>query len=257
MTNTCKNCNNKYTGNFCNQCGQKQTIGSFTFKHIMAEGLHAFTHADKSILSLVKNLVTDPGKVAYEYIVECKRKKYFNLFTFFLMITALSAFFASKDLAIKQAVFHDNNEYGQLFNVYSKLLTLATIPVLAFFLWLINIHKNRLRYSEYTVFAMILLSVSSIIDIAVNGINIFLTKVFKLYFTVDGNIFYALFIIAFIAYANFSFHKKLYKTPWLRSLLSGLAFCLVQVFIAMFIIWAFLRNFNGLGIFSMYGISNR
>jgi hypothetical protein len=170
-----------------------------------------------------------------------------------VMITAAAAFFESKDLSIKQAIFKDDNEYGQVFNLYSKLLTLINIPVLAFFLWLINFYKKGLRYSEYTVFAMILLSVTSIIDIAGSCINIFITKVFKSYFIIDENIFYLLFLILFIAYANFSFHKNMYKSPWVRSLLSGMAFCLVQVFIAVFIIWAFLRNFNGLGIFSMYG----
>jgi hypothetical protein len=255
--NTCKNCNNHYNANFCNQCGQKQTVGSFTFKNIITEAFHAFTHADKSILSLLKKLLTNPGKVAYEYIVECKRKKYFNLFTFFVMITAVAAFFGSKDLAIKESVFHDNNEYGQIFNLYSKLLTLANIPVLALFLWLINFNKKGLRYSEYTVFAMILLSVTSIIDIAGSCINIFITKVFKLYFILDENILYAVFLILFIGYANFSFHKKMYKAPWLKSLLSGLAFSVVQAFIAIFTIWAFIRNFNGLGNFSIYGISIR
>lgn len=254
--NSCKNCDRKYQGDYCNHCGQKGTVDRFSFAHIFSEAFHAFTHADKSFLVTLKKLVQDPGQVAYEYIVECRRKKYFNLFTFFLIITAIAAFLGSKDLAITESVFHDNNEYGQMFNVYSKLLSLATIPVLAFMLWLINYGKPGLRYSEYTVFAMILMSVLSVLDIISSCVNIFFTVLFKQYVTTGNHLAFALVTILLMAYANYGFHKRMYNKPWLRSLLSGVAVCLVQVAVSVFVIWAVLRNFNGLGNFSMYGFSN-
>jgi len=255
--NVCKNCNSKYQGNFCNNCGQKNTVGRFTFKNIFSEAFHAFTHADKSFLVTLKKVLQNPGKVAYEYIVECRRKKYFNPFTFFLILTAIAAFLGNKELTLNEAVFHDDNEYGRLFNLYSKVLSLATIPVLAFMLWVTNYHKNGLRYSEYTVFAMILLSVLSVLDIFTSSINIFLLLAFKINFSAGNHRVIALVIIILMAYANYNFHKKMFKNPWFRSLLSGVLVCVVQVAISIFVIWAVLRNFDGLGNFTMYGISNR
>lgn len=254
MTHICKNCNHHNNGNFCSECGQKFSVTSFTFKHILHEAFHAFTHADKGILVLMKKLILNPGNVAYEYIAEGKRKKYFNLFTFFVFITAIAAFAENKELAIKETVFHDNNEYGHLFNIYSKLLLLVTIPLVAFIIWLLHDKKNGFRYSEYTVFAMVLMSVKSMFDIVANTINYFLTAFFKIYGGVHENLFYAAFLIAFIAYANYGFHQKLKKSSWLRSILTGIGFCVVQVAITMFIVWAVIRDFNGLGVFSMYGI---
>lgn len=254
MTQICKNCNHHNNGNFCSNCGQKFSVTSFTFKHILHEAFHAFTHADKGILVLMKKLIINPGNVAYEYITECKRKKYFNLFTFFVFITAIAAFAEHKELAVKEAVFHDNNEYGQVFNIYSKLLLLITIPMVAFIIWLLHDKKNGFRFSEYTVFAMVLLSVKSMFDIVGNTINYILTAYFKIYGTVHEHPFYAIFLIAFIAYANYGFHKKIKKSSWWQSILAGTGFCVVEVLINMFIVWAVLRHFHGLGIFSMYGI---
>ncbi|WP_462249087.1 DUF3667 domain-containing protein [Ferruginibacter sp.] len=254
MIHTCKNCHHNYKGNFCTECGQKNTVTAFTFKHIFQEAFHAFTHTDKGFLVLVKKLLLNPGQVAYEYIVEGKRKKYYNLFTFFVVATAIAAFIESKELAIKETIFHENNEYGHIFNIYSKLLSFVTIPLLGFVIWVFNYSKKSLRYSEYTVLAMIMMSVKSLFDIVVLSINYFITAVFKVYTDLDENLLYAFLLILFFAYTNYNFHKKINPNPWLSSILTGIGFCIIQIAIAMFVIWAVLRNFNGLGIFNMYGI---
>ena len=255
MNHVCKNCGSHYKGNFCSECGQKHNVSSFTFKHIFQEAFHAFTHADKSFLVMVKKLVLNPGKVAYEFIIEGRRKKYYNPFAFFVVITAIAAFIQNKDLAIKEAVFHDNNEYGHVFNVYSKVLSLIAIPLIAFIIWLLHFKKPRLRYSEYTVFAMMLMALKSIVDIFTSSISYFSTALFKKYFVADDNLLYAALVIAYIAYANYEFHKKMKKSSLLQSALTGIGFIIVQVAIAMFVVWAILRDFHGLGIFSMFGIS--
>ena len=254
MTNTCKNCGIKFNGNFCNQCGQKNNPGRFSFKHIFEEVFHAFTHADKGFLSILAKMAIDPGKVAYEYIVEEKRKKYFNLFTFFVLITAVAAFVENKDLALQESVFHNNNEYGYLFNIYSKGLLIITIPILAAFLWLINHRKNGLMFSEYTVFAMVLMSVKSMVDIIVKSLNYLGTAFFSRQGDLDNNIGYAIFLIAIMSYANYSFHKNLRQGSIPKSLLTGICFCAIQAGISIFIVWAVLNDFKGVGIFDMYGI---
>jgi hypothetical protein len=254
MDHICKNCNHHFKGEFCSQCGQKHSVLRFTFAHIFSEAFHAFTHADKGVLILVKKLFTNPGEVAYEYIVECKRKKYFNLFTFFVLVSALSAYVGSLDLGIKEKVFNENNYYGYIFNTYSKLLTLVTIPITGFFIWLLHASKSKLLYSEYTVLAMLLSILQAMADIIVRLTSYCIVLLAKKDVALDGSIIYALFMIGFIAWANYGFHKRLMPAPFLRSIATGIIVMLVQIGIALFTIWAFIRHFEGLGVFRAFGI---
>ncbi len=255
MNHVCKNCGQHYRGNFCSECGQKNNVAIFTFKHIFEEALHAFTHADKSFLVLVKKLLLYPGKVAYEYIVEGRRKNYYNPFAFFVIITAIAAFVESKDLALKETLFHANNEYGHVFNVYNKALSLVTIPLVGLVIWLIHTKCPRLRYSEYTVFAMMLMSVKNITDIIIASINYFITAVSEHYVSLDEYMLYPFLIVIYISYANYDFHTKMKTSSLWQSVVAGIGFAAAQVGVAMLVVWAILRNFHGLGIFSMYGIS--
>lgn len=102
----CLNCNVRLTpgAHFCGNCGQKADIHRLSFMHFLHEFFHAFTHADKGIFHLLKELTLRPGQVAREYMAG-KRKKYFNPFTFFLIVMTLfvfsSTFFSKADLKIK------------------------------------------------------------------------------------------------------------------------------------------------------------
>src|SRR5688500_16468941 len=87
----CKNCDVLLEGNFCRQCGQKADTNRITFKHFLHEFFHAFTHSDKGILLLMKDLITRPGLVAREYL-DGKRKKYFNPLSFLVIISSLYAY---------------------------------------------------------------------------------------------------------------------------------------------------------------------
>jgi hypothetical protein len=133
-------------------------------------------------------------------------------------------------------------------------LLIITVPILAGALWLINHRKKGLLFSEYTVFAMILMSVKSMADIIAKSINYVSTAFFSKYVSVDDHIVYAIFLIAIMSYANFSFHKKMRQGSIPKSLLTGICFCAIQVGINIFIVWSVLNNFQGVGIFDMYGI---
>jgi hypothetical protein len=254
MEQICKNCDHTFVGKFCNNCGQKFSTPRFTFGHIYHEAFHAFTHADKGVLTLSKHLLIDAGTVAYEYIVEIRRKKYFNLFTYFLLVTAFAAFIKNKELAINEHIYHDNNQFGHIFNVYSKLLLLAAIPLLALVTWLLYKGKSKILYSEYTVFAMILMSVGSLLDAFTSVINVILTVTFKWYNGIDGNFVYPIIIAVLIAYYTQAFHKKTGSAQWWKSLLVGVAFVGIQVLINIFVIWSFIRHFEGLGVFRVFGM---
>ena len=76
---------------FCANCGQNTATHRITLPHFLHEFFHAFTHTDKGIFHLLKELTLRPGTVAREYLGG-KRKKYFNPFTFFLLVMAVFVF---------------------------------------------------------------------------------------------------------------------------------------------------------------------
>jgi hypothetical protein len=93
MTSThCKNCGADLDGAFCRNCGQKAEIHPISFSYLTHEAVHALTHTDKGFILLIKDLALRPGIVAKEYI-DGKRKKYFNPLSFFVITSALHAFF--------------------------------------------------------------------------------------------------------------------------------------------------------------------
>ncbi len=259
MTQSCKNCGNHFKGIFCNNCGQKFAVERFSFGHISSEVIHAFTHADKGFFSLLKKMLINPGLVAYEYIVEFKRKKYFNLFTFFVLITAVSAFIENKDLLLKEELFRINNIYGMRLIFYNKLLSAIIIPVVAFCIWVIHLPKRKQMYSEYTVFAMLLMSLKAILDISANLFDYAGTFFSHRNIDISESAGYAVVLLLVISIASFGFHRKLKNGSWWQSLLCGISFIIIQYLAQLLIVVVVINKLKGIGIFQMYGfeISDR
>lgn len=90
-THICPNCDNQFTGQFCNNCGQKLPH-RITIRHIGHDLAHAFTHTDKGFFHLMIQLFKKPGKVAREYIVEHKRKRYGTPFQYIIIIGTIATF---------------------------------------------------------------------------------------------------------------------------------------------------------------------
>ena len=87
-THICPNCSNEFTGQFCNRCGQRQAH-KITMAYIWHDLMHAFTHTDKGFFYMMGQLFVRPGKVAYEYIVQAKRKSYFPPFQYLFILLAV------------------------------------------------------------------------------------------------------------------------------------------------------------------------
>ena len=87
MTETiiCKNCGNKFSGKFCNECGEKvYTDHDKTLTHLFEEGFHFFTHLDGKFLRTIRFVFFKPGFVSKEISIGV-RKKYFKPFSLFLL----------------------------------------------------------------------------------------------------------------------------------------------------------------------------
>ncbi len=97
MSVVCKNCNHSFSKNYkyCPYCGQAATIQRLNFHQVIHDIMHAFIHGGKGVFLLFKELSYMPGRVARLY-VEGKRKKYFNPFSFLVLMVAIALFFILK-----------------------------------------------------------------------------------------------------------------------------------------------------------------
>ena len=141
MTTICKNCNFKFNENYsyCPNCGQVKNLKRLSFHDVSHNIFHAFFHADKGIFLLFKELCYKPGRVARLY-VEGKRKKYFDPFSFLVLMVAVAVFFILKFESLTIAHRNLNADNFQLLHFmfkYFNFFIFIMCPVNAFFIWLI------------------------------------------------------------------------------------------------------------------------
>ncbi|HEX2684099.1 MAG TPA: hypothetical protein VHL77_09215, partial [Ferruginibacter sp.] len=60
---TCKNCGHRFSGKFCNNCGEKvYTEKDRSVPHLLSDGLHFITHLEGSFFNTIITLLKKPGK---------------------------------------------------------------------------------------------------------------------------------------------------------------------------------------------------
>jgi len=222
-TKTCANCGSELESayKYCPQCTQTTHLHRFTIGHIAHELIHVFTHADKSIFSLIRQLATRPGHVAREYVLEGKRKKYFNPFTllvlvlgFTLLMNAIykpytkAAAATAKEFEVrpgasekKKQVFKElstkQRNAMQFVETQTKIVVLLSIPVMAlvFFLFF---RKSGVNYAEHLVVLIILSAFTHLVSallipvqdwlgiLVTSGTSVLLHMAFPLVYTAIG-----------------------------------------------------------------------
>lgn len=186
-TGKCPNCDTPIAETFkhCPNCGQSQSLHRFNLRHFFEEIFHAFTHTDKGALLLVKELVLRPSVVLREYIVERKRKKYFNPFTLLLLVLGLTVFMSSifhpmknsasvyqekiatadtqEKKAIMQTIAEKQERINQFMEKKMNVVVFITAPFMALAFWLVFKGKG-FNYAEHLVAYLILTSLLSLIS---------------------------------------------------------------------------------------------
>jgi hypothetical protein len=237
---TCKNCDNQFEGKFCPNCAQKADTHRLTVKHFAHEFFHAFTHTDKGILFLMKELILRPGRTIRDYN-EGRRKKYFNPITFLLIASALQLFATKKthifehymtSLEVVTSQLAPNKQVGEeirksvkqqtekplAFTMeYSKLLTFLFIPILGFFTWLL-FKKSGFNYAENLVLNVMISAELSILFLALCVVPfLIMPSLVILWMTLFMLINWVYSIIVY---------KRFFQQSWLMSILKGM---LVQI----------------------------
>lgn len=96
-TINCKNCNSKFEGNFCNNCGEKVIKGGdFAFLKIVSQALDSITHLDSKLFKTVKLLLFYPGKLSKLY-AEGIRIPFMKPFQIFIILNFIFFFLFSND----------------------------------------------------------------------------------------------------------------------------------------------------------------
>ena len=117
---TCKNCNNKYEGNFCNECGQAKDTHRLNMHHIWHDLQHGLLHFDNGIFYTLKQLIIRPGHTIREYL-DGKRVKHFKPASFVVILATIYGLI-SHFLIPDQIHFETSLDFGNLFSVYEKVI---------------------------------------------------------------------------------------------------------------------------------------
>lgn len=231
MNKVCLNCGTENDSNFCKNCGQSMHIHRISMAHILHEITHYFTHADKGLLYIIKEMFIRPGTVVEEYIAG-KRKKYFNPYTYLLLCSTISAYIYWKikyysSINIQQSPSKTGAEMSklmtqtsQLMEQYGKVITLFMLPILAAISLLFYIRKQY-NYAEHLTIQTFILAQTSVVNIVVTLFSYFVFP--NSYF-----LFNAIFQLVFILYLAIVF-SKVFKEHFLLSLLKSLGFVLLFI----------------------------
>ncbi|RYY30027.1 MAG: DUF3667 domain-containing protein [Chitinophagaceae bacterium] len=174
--NTCKNCNQSFTGNYCNYCGEKVYSGhDKEIKHVFEEVFHFLTHFEGKFLTTIKTVFTKPGMLSLDY---CNgiRKKYFKPISLFLMIVILYLLFPlfeglnmqlqhhqlqslygnyaiEQTALVRQRTGYSAEEISYLFQQKgektSKFLLLILLPVMAAISYLLAKRRNPFYFDHF------------------------------------------------------------------------------------------------------------
>jgi hypothetical protein len=159
---TCKNCNNQFTGNYCNICGQKASTHRLNLAHILHDFFHALTHVDKGFLFSAKELIIRPGHSIREYI-EGKRLKLSNPLLMILIVGGLCSWLYSElDLQMVNSVRIKSLD-GPLHYLVSKFFAVNTIFQCIFYAFFDYLLFSYKRYNYMELFVLNLFTATEVL----------------------------------------------------------------------------------------------
>jgi len=225
---------------FCPSCGQNKHVHPVTFGHFLHDATHFFTHADKGIFPLLKNLAIRPGVVGREYL-EGKRKKYMSPLNFLLIVLGLFVFtlttfktfqrttdFNNVRASVRQIPDEETRERRlakvnraeratQFITKYSNIVNLFFATPLISLIFYLFYKSRRVRFFEHLAFNFYLSGFVLLIFI------ILISPLIKL---IDSTRFYLIAIGLFLlieliyrAQAYYQFFNEKGRKPYLKALL--------------------------------------
>ncbi|MBP8243000.1 MAG: DUF3667 domain-containing protein [Chitinophagaceae bacterium] len=137
----CNNCHQSFEGKYCSHCGQKGSVGRLTMHEIYHELVHSFTHTEKGVLKLSRDILFAPRKLYRSYF-SGKRKTYFSPVTFFLLGMGLLIFLGGQLLNWDTHQTGNSNDVERILFQFQKIRYLIFIPVISLLTWAL-FHKTH------------------------------------------------------------------------------------------------------------------
>ena len=146
----CNNCQAPLASaqQFCGACGQRAPTNRLTLHDIGHDLLHAVTHADHSVLSLVAELAINPGNVARDF-VSGRRKRHFGPFAFLFIAVAVTTAIVLIT-GMNWFIGLNGNPAGQFMQHHLNLVILVQVPILAGSCAIL-FRNSRLNYAEHLI----------------------------------------------------------------------------------------------------------
>jgi len=160
---SCPNCNKKFTGNYCSNCGQKLQKGRFTIKMILADFVNAVFLFDSTLYTTFKELIIKPGNMINNFLAG-RRVKYLPPFQFFLLFMTIYLIilgvlgdnyfhFINEGLNSNTAVINKMEFIQDLIRKNLNVLYFLLTPVIAFYIHLLYRKTNK-NFAEKLLFAI-------------------------------------------------------------------------------------------------------
>ncbi len=169
---SCKNCGERILKrySFCPNCSQKTAIHKLSVHDVAHDAIHYFTHADRGLFTLVRDLTLKTGIVAHEYINGMRKKHFpplnFYLIVGFILLIAYNLQYLPPELTAmaQQSVDENTTDIRALYQIreakmrlfmikHSDMLMILALPVTAFSFWLLYI-RGKYNFIEHLVACM-------------------------------------------------------------------------------------------------------
>ncbi len=249
LMHTCKNCNQRFERNFCNNCGQKVGVRRLTGKVILDEIADIFTHIEHGFLNSSKQLILQPGKFTKEYL-DGKRKEKQKPVSYLVIWVAL-------EWIIRTAIIKASNyqttiqpgvsiSYGEgtiFYNQHSVVFIFIIVPVIATLFYFI-LSRPRYNFSESLVLCFYGLGTYYIIQLLFSTLLQGLFLHINILSWQQG--YFILFLgAAWSGWAMYDFYKRIrMKYFWPRLIICALA-CDIAVYAVIIygpIVWFWING---------------
>lgn len=185
----CKNCGNKFEGNYCNICGQKIINNRFTFGVFFKDAIENIFNLESGFFFTIQQLLLNPDKTIKEYL-SGRTKVYFNPIKFLLVIAGISALFViiskTYDNSIQLTTNLTNNLIEQseelppfaiklmaFLKTYLNVIMIIIVPFYAFSFKLL-FFRTKLYYTEHLIINCYAFGIGHLLSIIVSFIFLFI-----------------------------------------------------------------------------------
>ncbi|MFD2919712.1 DUF3667 domain-containing protein [Terrimonas rubra] len=150
---SCINCQHRYAGNFCPQCGQSSHEGRINAHYFLHDIPHSVFHIDKGFFYTLKCLFTRPGYMIEEYL-EGKRVKHFRPFAYVIIMSAICTFLIKGIEWLTHKIITVNYPdtviavHENFFAHYFSVFIFIMIPFASLVTWL-TFYKRKYNYWEH------------------------------------------------------------------------------------------------------------